>query len=268
MTILDEIATYKRGWVRQCKQRRSESELLQQAERYVPQDFCAALSSRVGKQQSAVIAEIKKASPSKGVIRADFDSVWIAQRYQDAGAAALSVLTDVQYFQGCDGYLRAIREAVDLPILRKEFIVDPYQVIEARALGADAILIIMAMIDDGLIAEIVAAARAMGLSILPEVHNEAELERALLLESQLIGINNRNLHTFDTDLATTEQLLMRIKGERTVITESGIASPADVQWMRDAGVYGFLIGESLMRQPDPGQALRALINSGAATTSE
>ncbi|MDX8412913.1 MAG: indole-3-glycerol phosphate synthase TrpC [Mariprofundales bacterium] len=268
MTILSEIAAYKRGWVAQCRQRCSESELLQQAERYAPLDFCAALSRRVSKQQSAVIAEIKKASPSKGVIRADFDPVWIARRYQDGGAAALSVLTDVQYFQGCDDYLRAIREVVDLPILRKEFIVDPYQVVEARALGADAILIIMAMIDDGLIAEIAAAAREMGLSILPEVHNEAELERALLLESQLIGINNRNLHTFDTDLATTEQLLMQIKGEQTVITESGIGSSADVQRMRDAAVYGFLIGESLMRQPDPGEALRALINSGATAISE
>jgi len=258
MTILNEIAAYKRGWVRQCKQQHSESELLQQAEAYVPKDFCAALSSKVKKQQSAVIAEIKKASPSKGVIRADFNPVWIANRYQEAGAACLSVLTDVRYFQGCDDYLRAVRDAVDLPILRKEFIVDPYQVVEARALGADAILIIMAMIDDALIAEVVAAACDMDLTILPEVHNEAELERALLLNTPLIGINNRNLHTFDTDLATTELLLPRIDNARTVITESGIRSSADVARMHQVGVYGFLIGESLMRQPDPGTELKSL----------
>jgi len=259
MTILNEIARYKRGWVKQCKQRCSESELLQQAASYTPADFTGALSSKTAQQQSAVIAEVKKASPSKGVIRADFDPVWIAERYQQAGASCLSVLTDVQYFQGSDDFVRNIRQAVSLPILRKEFIVDPYQVIEARTLGTDAILVIMAMIDDTLIAEIVATARDMGLAILPEVHNEAELERAMQLETSLIGINNRNLHTFDTDLATSERLLPHIEQPRTVITESGIHKSADIQRMHQIGIYGFLIGESLMRQPDPGEALQSLL---------
>ncbi len=262
MTILKEIAAYKRDWVRQCKQRRSEGELMRQATAYAPVDFRGALAEKVARRETAVIAEVKKASPSKGVIRDDFDPVWIAGRYQQAGATCLSVLTDVRYFQGSDDFVRRIREEASLPILRKEFIVDPYQVIEARALGADAILIIMAMIDDGLIADIAASAREMGLSILPEVHNEAELERALLLETELIGINNRNLHTFETDLATTKRLLPRITAPRTVITESGIHDGGDVEAMREAGVYGFLVGESLMRQPDPGAALRQLTVGG------
>ncbi|MDX8408535.1 MAG: indole-3-glycerol phosphate synthase TrpC [Mariprofundales bacterium] len=257
-SILDEITVYKRAWVRQCKQRVTESMLLRQGEQYAPKGFTAALSARVKKQQAAVIAEVKKASPSKGVIRADFDPAWIASRYQEGGAACLSVLTDVRYFQGSDDIFRAVRATVELPLLRKEFIVDPYQVVEARAMGADAILVIMAMIDDGLIAEIVAAARELGLSILPEVHNEAELERALELETQLIGINNRDLHTFATDLAVTERLLPRIGGDKTVITESGIHHQADVARMQEAGVYGFLVGESLMRQSDPGAALVCL----------
>ncbi|MDQ6950797.1 MAG: indole-3-glycerol phosphate synthase TrpC [Mariprofundales bacterium] len=257
-TILDEIAAYKRDWVRQCKQRMTESALLRQAEEYAPKGFATTLMAQVAQQKSAVIAEIKKASPSKGVIRANFDPAWIASRYQEGGAACLSVLTDVRYFQGSDAIFRTVRATVDLPLLRKDFIVDPYQVIEARALGADAVLVIMAMINDGLIAEIVAAARELGLSILPEVHNEAELERALELETQLIGINNRNLHTFATNLATTEQLLPRIGTDTTVITESGINSKADMARMQKIGVYGFLIGESLMRQPDPGAALKNL----------
>ncbi len=258
-SILREIAAFKRSWVRECKARRGEGELLREAEAYQPFDFRAALRDRAAQRQTAVIAEVKKASPARGGIREDFDPVWIAQRYREGGAAALSVLTDTRYFQGSDDYVRAIREEVALPILRKEFVVDPYQVIEARALGADAILIIMAMIDDALIAEIVAAARDMGLTILPEVHDEAELERALALETALIGINNRDLHTFTTDLAVSERLLARVEGERTVVTESGIHSAADVARMRDAGIHCFLIGESLMRQPDPGAALEALL---------
>ncbi|RMH52065.1 MAG: indole-3-glycerol phosphate synthase TrpC [Zetaproteobacteria bacterium] len=262
-SILQEIAGYKRSHLRACKQRLGEAELLRRAEGYTPCDFRAALVQRAGAGKTAVIAEVKKASPSRGVIRADFDPVWIAERYQEAGAACLSVLTDQRYFQGSDDHLRAIRERVALPILRKEFIVDPYQVVEARALGADAILIIMAMLDDGPIAEIAAAAREMGLTILPEVHDEAELERALLLETTLVGINNRNLHTFATDLAVTERLLPRLPAGRTVVTESGIHSAADRRRMERLGVHCFLVGESLMRQADPGRALAALLGEGA-----
>ncbi len=257
-SILDEIAVYKRQWVRQCKQRVGESLLLRQAQEYVPKDFAAALAARVERQEQAVIAEVKKASPSKGVIRADFDPAWIASRYREGGAACLSVLTDVRYFQGSDDIFRTVRAAVDLPLLRKEFMVDPYQVVEARAMGADAVLVIMAMIDDGLIAEIVAAARELGLAVLPEVHNEAELERALELETPLLGINNRDLHTFATDLSVTERLLPRIGGDTTVVAESGIHDAADIARMNGVGVYGFLVGESLMRQSDPGAALAHL----------
>jgi indole-3-glycerol phosphate synthase len=169
------------------------------------------------------------------------------------------VLTDEKYFQGADEYVRAIRKSVELPLLRKDFMLDPYQIIEARAMGADAILIILAMLDDALAAELTACAHELGLTVLPEVHNAEELERALKLDTRLIGINNRNLHTFETSLQTTVSLLDSIGNERTVITESGIFSREDIQFMNDAGVYGFLIGESLMRQPDPGKALYQLM---------
>lgn len=260
-SILNEIADYKRQWVATCKQQLSEQELLEQASHYTPLDFAGALSNRIEQGENAVIAEVKKASPSKGVIREDFDPVEIARSYADAGAACLSVLTDVQYFQGSDDYVRAIRKAVDIPILRKEFIVNPYQIVEARAMGADAILVIMAMVDDKTAREQVKTASELGLSVLPEVHNAKELERALQLDTQLIGINNRNLHTFETSLETTLSLLDAMPAEKTVITESGIFTPMDIATMNEAGVYGFLVGESLMRQPDPGTALRMLLQS-------
>ncbi len=259
-SILNEIAEYKRGWVAACKQQWSEAELLTQAAEYQPLDFAGALRSSVASKQNAVIAEVKKASPSKGIIRPDFDPVAIAAAYQEGGASCLSVLTDEKYFQGADDYLRAIRKRVRLPILRKDFMLDPYQVIEARAMGADAILVILAMVDDTPAAELTACAHEHGLSVLPEVHNADELERALQLDTTLIGINNRNLHTFETTLETTLSLLERIDDEKTVITESGIFTHDDIRLMNDASVYGFLIGESLMRQPDPGQALRDLIS--------
>jgi indole-3-glycerol phosphate synthase len=202
---------------------------------------------------------VKKASPSKGIIREDFDPVWIAQSYADAGATCLSVLTDVKYFQGSDDYVRAIRKAVSLPILRKEFMIDPYQIVEARMLGADCILIIMAMVDDTLAQELASVAIEQGLSILPEVHNAAELERALKLDTPLLGINNRNLHTFEISLQTTISLLEQIPADKTVITESGIFSHDDIQLMNESEIYGFLVGESLMRQPLPGRALGELI---------
>ena len=258
-SILEEIADYKREWVRACKRRVPESQLLQQAGNYAPLDFSGAMAARVKQKKAAVIAEVKKASPSKGVIREDFDPVTIAGSYEAHGAACLSVLTDEKYFQGSDDYLREIRKSVELPILRKDFMLDLYQVTEARSLGADCILIIMAMVDDALAAELNTAANEMGLSVLPEVHDREELERALRLDTPLLGINNRDLHTFATSLDTTLELLSGVPDGRLVITESGIHTSADVTLMRDAGVYGFLVGESLMRQPDPGLALTELI---------
>jgi len=258
-SILNEIAAYKRGWVAECKLRSSEAGLLALAATRTPLDFAGALSKRVNNSQNAVIAEVKKASPSKGIIRNDFDPVAIARSYEGGGASCLSVLTDVQYFQGADAYVEEIRKAVTLPLLRKDFMLDPYQIIEAKAMGADAILVILAMVDDVLAAELTACAHEQGLSVLPEVHNAAELDRALKLDTQLMGINNRNLHTFETSLDTTIELLTRMDAGHTVITESGIFTRDDIARMNEAGVYGFLIGESLMRQPDPGQALASLL---------
>ncbi len=258
-SILDEIAAYKRQWVKQCKQQKTEADVLKQAKHYTPLDFAKALSSKINKHENAVIAEVKKASPSKGIIREDFDPVWIGSSYADAGATCLSVLTDVKYFQGADDYVRDIRQSVNIPILRKDFIVDPYQIAEARAMGADCILIILAMVGDSLAHELNAAAQELGLSVLPEVHNAAELVRAMDLNTSLMGINNRNLHTFETSLQTTLDLQAEITSECTIITESGIFKPDDIHLMNNAGIYGFLIGESLMREKDPGQALKTLI---------
>jgi len=258
-SILNEIAAYKRQWVKQCKQQITEVDVLKQAEEYIPLDFSKALSLKINNHENAVIAEVKKASPSKGIIREDFDPVSIATSYEEGGAACLSVLTDVKYFQGADDYVRDIRKAVSIPILRKDFIVDPYQIAEARAMGADCILIILAMVDDGLAHELNAAANELGLSVLPEVHNAGELERAMDLNTSLMGINNRNLHSFETSLQTTLDLQAEITSERTIITESGIFTPDDINLMNKANIYGFLIGESLMRQANPGQALQALI---------
>ncbi|HXH71795.1 MAG TPA: indole-3-glycerol phosphate synthase TrpC [Mariprofundaceae bacterium] len=258
-SILNEIAAYKRGWVSECKARTSEAELLQRAATHTPRGFAEALVTSIAAKRNAVIAEVKKASPSKGVIRPDFDPVGIARAYETGGATCLSVLTDVKYFQGADAYVTSIHEAVRLPILRKDFMLDPYQVVEARAIGADAILIILAMVDDVLAAELSATAAEQGLAVLPEVHNAAELERALKLDTPLIGINNRDLHTFNTTLQTTLDLLPALPAGKAVITESGIFTADDIRRMNDAGVYGFLVGESLMRQPDPGLALQQLI---------
>jgi indole-3-glycerol phosphate synthase len=260
-SILNEIAEYKRSWVAECKQKVSEARLLRFARKQKPLDFAAALSAKVENRQNAVIAEVKKASPSRGIIREHFDPVFIAGSYEAGGATCLSVLTDEKYFQGADSYVTAVRNGSGLPILRKDFMLDPYQVIEAKAIGADAILVIMAMLDDTLAAELTACAHELDLSVLPEVHNAEELERALKLDTRLIGINNRNLHTFETSLQTTVSLLRSIDSDYTIISESGISSREDIQFMNDAGVYGFLIGESLslMRQFDPGKALYQLI---------
>jgi indole-3-glycerol phosphate synthase len=259
-SILNDIAVYKRQWVAACKTKISEADLDRLASDYAPCDFSAALAQRIDRKENAVIAEVKKASPSKGIIRADFDPVAIACAYARAGASCLSVLTDVQYFQGSDDYLRQIRHAVQLPILRKDFMLDPYQVIEARAMGADAILLILAMLSDAQAAELAAVAREHDLSILPEVHNRDELERALSLDTRLIGINNRNLHDFTISLQTSIDLFPDVPGDRVLITESGIHTSADVRHMNAAGIHGFLVGESLMRQTDPEEALISLLS--------
>ncbi|MDX8397613.1 MAG: indole-3-glycerol phosphate synthase TrpC [Mariprofundaceae bacterium] len=259
-SILNEIASYKRTWVRQCQQKVGENQLLKLAMDYTPLNFTNALVQCIENRQNAVITEVKKASPSKGIIREDFDPVSIATSYEKGGASCLSVLTDVKYFQGSDDYVRDIRKAVNIPILRKDFIVDPYQIIEARAMGADCILIILAMIDDTLAHELNSAAKELGLSVLPEVHNAAELERAMDLNTELMGVNNRNLHNFETSLQTTLDLQASIAQQRTIITESGIFTPDDIKLMNDADIYGFLVGESLMRQEDPGKALEVLLS--------
>jgi len=226
-----------------------------------PRDFEGALRAKIAAGRSAVIAEIKKASPSRGVLRANFDPPAIARSYEAAGAACLSVLTDRQYFQGAPEFLTAARSACALPALRKDFIVDEYQIAEARALHADAILLIVAALDDARLASLEGCARDFGMAVLVEVHDAAELERALRLATPLVGINNRNLRTFDVSLATTLDLLPRIPGERLVITESGILAPADVATMRDHGVHAFLVGEAFMRAEDPGAALAGLFGA-------
>ena len=223
-----------------------------------PRDFEAALRAKVGAGEPAVIAEIKKASPSKGVLRADFDPPAIARSYAAAGAACLSVLTDRQYFQGAPEYLQAARAACALPALRKDFIVDAYQVYEARALGADCILLIVAALEPDLMRELEAHAHGLGMAVLVEVHDAGELAAALTLKTRLLGINNRNLRTFETRLDTTLDLLAKIPPDRLVVTESGILAPADVALMRGRGVQAFLVGEAFMRAEDPGMALAKL----------
>ena len=223
-----------------------------------PRDFEAALRTKVRAGEPAVIAEVKKASPSKGVLRADFDPAAIARSYAAAGAACLSVLTDREYFQGAPEYLQAARGACALPALRKDFMVDPYQVYEARALGADCILLIVAALEPAVMRELEAHALGLGMAVLVEIHNAAELDAALTLETPLLGINNRNLRTFETRLESTLDLLGSIPADKLVVTESGILSSADVRLMRSRGVEAFLVGEAFMRAKDPGAALAEL----------
>lgn len=224
-----------------------------------PRGFLRALRERAGQRRAAVIAEIKKASPSKGLIRADFDPASLAQSYARGNATCLSILTDRDFFQGAPEYLVQARAACELPVLRKDFIIDPLQIQEARALGADCILLIVAALADAQMAELESVALELGMDVLVEVHDGAELERALRLRTPLLGINNRNLRTFKTSLDTTLQLLPGIPAGRLVVTESGINTVEDVQRLRASGVHCFLIGESLMRAPEPGAALRNLI---------
>jgi len=220
--------------------------------------FEASLRRTIAAGRAGVIAEVKKASPSKGVLRADFQPAAIADSYAKGGASCLSVLTDEQFFQGSAEYLRQARAACTLPVIRKDFIVDLYQVYQARAMGADAILLIVSALDHGLMAELEACAQELGMDVLVEVHDADELDAALRLKTQLLGINNRNLRSFEVTLDTTLGLLPRIPAERLVVTESGILAPADVKRMRDANVHAFLVGEAFMRAPDPGTELRRL----------
>ena len=223
-----------------------------------PRDFEGALRAKIAAGRAAVIAEIKKASPSRGVLRATFDPPAIAASYAAGGATCLSVLTDREYFQGAPEFLTAARAACTLPVLRKDFIVEEYQVAESRALGADAILLIVAALDDARLAALAACAQDFGMAVLAEAHDADELERALALSTPLVGINNRNLRTFDVSLATTLDLLPRVPSDKIVVTESGILAPADVATLRARGVHAFLVGEAFMRAEDPGAALAAL----------
>jgi indole-3-glycerol phosphate synthase len=257
--ILNRILATKQQEIAARRELRSIEDLRQQAHHVSPpRGFVTALKRRVEQGDAAVIAEIKKASPSKGVIREDFDPVEIAQSYQTGGASCLSVLTDQEYFQGHEDYLAAARGACSLPVIRKDFIVDPYQVVEARAIGADCILLIVAALDDAALASLYAQAQDLGMDVLVEVHDHAELERASKLDLELIGINNRNLRTFDTSLDTTIDLLPLVADGCLVVTESGIHTREDVALMRDHDVHVFLVGEAFMRVPDPGEGLKQL----------
>ncbi|MGY0197158.1 indole-3-glycerol phosphate synthase TrpC [Leptothrix sp. BB-4] len=258
--ILQKIVATKHEEIAAGRRLRSEASWRDEAEARGAdtRGFVAAMRAKVAAGQAAVIAEIKKASPSKGVIRADFRPAEIAASYARHGAACLSVLTDVSYFQGSSDYLREARAACALPVLRKDFMVDAYQVHEARAMGADCILLIAACLDDAQMADLEAVAMAHGMDVLVEVHDGAELQRALRLKTPLVGINNRNLRTFEVTLDTTLGLLADVPADRLLVTESGILGPADVQRMRAADVHAFLVGEAFMRADDPGVALAAL----------
>ena len=258
--ILDRINAVKRDEVAAAQARVPLAALRAEAEsRAEPtRGFAQALRDKIAAGRSGVIAEVKKASPSKGVLRADFRPADIARSYERHGAACLSVLTDAPHFQGSIEYLLQARAACALPVLRKDFMVDPYQVYEARAMGADCILLIVASLADGQMAELEDCALGLGLDVLVEVHDGAELERALRLKTPLVGINNRNLKTFEVTLDTTLRLLAQVPADRLLVTESGILGPDDVQRMRDAQVHAFLVGEAFMRAPDPGAALSAL----------
>jgi len=261
-TVLKNIFDRKIEEVAERKQQRPLSDLERAAAVADPvRGFCASLAHRVAEGEAAVIAEVKKASPSKGVIREDFHPARIAASYEAGGAACLSVLTDIDFFQGADEYLQAARGACSLPVLRKDFTLDPYQIWEARALGADAILLIVACLELPHLRELHDCANEIGLDVLVEVHDEAELDEALTLGGDLIGINNRDLHTFDTRLDTTYRLLERIPSEVQVVTESGFSSAEQVIDMRRRGVQTFLIGETFMRAEDPGVALAAMFSN-------
>ncbi len=257
--ILDRIVAVKREEVAAARRHRDAASLRRDAEQTGGQrDFVAGLRGKIAEGRAAVIAEVKKASPSKGVLRPDFVPSAIAESYARHGAACLSVLTDAQFFQGSPAFLAEARAASALPVLRKDFIVDAYQVDEARAMGADAILLIAAILADSQMAELEAQAAALGMAVLVEVHDGRELERALRLATPLVGVNNRNLRTFEVSLETTLGLRREVPAGRILVAESGILGPADVERLRAARVEAFLVGEAFMRAPDPGQALATL----------
>lgn len=258
-SILQEIVRHKQGEV---KARSAEVPLAEMRARCedgsMLRGFAESLQNRIVRGEPAVIAEIKKASPSKGVLRKKFDPVEIAAGYTASGAACLSVLTDEKYFQGSDAYLQSVHEASRLPLLRKDFMVDSYQIYESRALGADCVLLILSVLDDIQVQMLSRLAESLGMDVLLEVHDQVELERALQTDGRLIGINNRNLHTFETRLETTFELLELVPDDRLVVTESGISTRQDVELMRENGVHGFLVGEAFMRAKFPGKALQEL----------
>lgn len=259
MTILDRILNTKRAEIAAARRRVPDAEMERRARAAPPaRDFVGALRAKIAAGAPAVIAEIKRASPSKGLLRRDFDPAAIAASYARGGAACLSVLTDVEYFQGAPEYLAAARDACSLPALRKDFIVDPYQVYEARALGADCVLLIAACLAFAQMLRLETIAHALGMAVLVEVHNAEELGAAMGLGTPLIGVNNRDLRTFETRLETTLELLPRVPQDRLLITESGVATAADVQRLRQAGIKAFLVGEAFMRVSDPGEALASL----------
>lgn len=261
--ILKKICDVKVEEVAAAQKRMPFADMRRDAEsRVLTRDFVGALRAKIAAGQAGVIAEIKKASPSKGVIRENFIPADIAQSYAEGdgkvSAACLSVLTDRQFFQGQPDYLKQARASCPLPVLRKDFMVDPYQIYESRSMGADCVLLIAACLDDGLMAEMEQIARSLDMAVLVEVHDGAELERALRLKTSLVGINNRNLRTFEVSLQTTLALKKEVPADRLLVTESGILGPQDVQTMRDAGVNAFLVGEAFMRAKDPGRALAQL----------
>lgn len=261
--ILNKIVAVKHEEVAAATKRMPLAAMRADAEsRVLTRDFEGALRAKIARGHAAVIAEVKKASPSKGVLRADFIPADIAQSYADGdgavSAACLSVLTDKQFFQGSVDYLKQARASCQLPVLRKDFMVDAYQIYESRAMGADAVLLIAACLDDAQMADFEAIARSLDMAVLVEVHDGAELDRALKLKTPLVGINNRNLRTFEVSLQTTLDLQKNVPADRLLVTESGILSPADVKTMRDAGVNAFLVGEAFMRAKEPGEALAKL----------
>ena len=257
--ILDKIVAVKREEVAAALRQKPLDMVRADAEsRVLTRDFEGAMRAKIAAGQAAVIAEIKKASPSKGVLRAEFIPADIAQSYAEFGAACLSVLTDKQFFQGSVDFLKQARASCDLPVLRKDFMIDAYQIYEARAMGADAILLIAACLDDAQMADMEAVARSLDMAVLVEVHDRAELERALKLKTRLVGINNRNLKTFEVSLQTTLDMLPDVPADRLLVTESGIQTPEDVRRMREAKVHAFLVGEAFMRADEPGEALAKL----------